>query len=347
MKKLAFIALALMFWGCAEEKFPKATVAFYPTTKAILNEGGNPLTISLQLSSVIQAESQIVLSFSSVENIQTTPAVDPFGKLVIPVQVGAKSISFTITPQDDQIEQGTKVIRIQIESYSGDIRSKANDLFLLTLVDNEGPRSIADTRTLFPASLPATSRVNIDQQDYIIRGVITSDRSTANINSRAAHLQDATAAIGLFFDAACPYDLGDSIEIRGGDGAYLGKFSQFLQYNIKTTQTKLIQKGVEVKPRTISGGDLVSNRYEAELVKIEGCIFPNPGVGTYHAGSGSGTSVNIISSTGNFVLRTTSTATFGSQILPSGIHTLVGLSGRFNESGQLILRDPAKDVIKQ
>ncbi len=347
MKKLLPFVAILLLWGCTEEKYKKATVAFYPSTSATLSESGQTLSISLFFSSKIAIESQVVLNFSSLEGIETSPAADPFGKMVIPVQVGATSVSFSIKPINNDIEQGNQAIKIRIENYNGDIRSKANDLFVLTLVDDDGPRTLADLRALFPPSLPATSRVNIDDAEYIVRGVIVSDRSTANINARAAHLQDGTAAIGLFFDAACPYDLGDSIEIRGGEQAYLGKFSQFLQYNIKASQTKLVQKNVQAKPRTITGADLLNNTYEAQLVRIEGCIFTGAGTAKYHEGSGSGTSVSIICGTGNFVLRTTSTATFGSQTLPEGTHTLVGLAGRFNQTGQLILRNPANDVIKQ
>ncbi len=346
MKKIWLVLPVMLFMECTgKDRFEKATVAFHPITAAELQENGTALIANMIFSAPIEVASEIRLSVSSTKRITTNPAADPFdGSIKIPVAVGSKSAALTILPINDKEALGDEVITIRITGYSGSIKSKASDLFVVNFKDDEVPPSVAGLRAQIPANLPVGGRINIEDSEFIVRGVITSDRSTANLNARAAYFQDATAAIGLFFDVNTPYDLGDSIEIRGGDGAYLSKFFGFAQYYIKQSQTKLLGKGVSVKPRIITADELNTNKYEAQLVQLNNCTIIGGGTAKYYSGSGSGTNITVNGGGGTFVMRTSSTATFGNEIIKSGTVTITGLAGRFNDTGQLILRNPAIDI---
>ncbi|RYZ55654.1 MAG: hypothetical protein EOP49_02420 [Sphingobacteriales bacterium] len=174
---------------------------------------------------------------------------------------------------------------------------------------------------------------------YQIRGVVVSDRSNNNIDSKNMVFQNGASGIVLRFGAAHQFDLGDSLVINVSGGT-LSEYQGTLQLaNVSTSNAVALATGISVTPRVVTLSALNANfeDYESTLVKV--LDVTTSASGTY------GGSKTITDPTGSIVLWTfntaTTTATFASSPIFTGTKTLVGIPGQGGSSmvKQLQLRN--------
>lgn len=178
--------------------------------------------------------------------------------------------------------------------------------------------SVADLRALFKGttlSIPA---------DRKIKGVVISDRTAANTDTRNAIIQDGESGIVVRFKNNHELNLGQAVEVTVS-GQELSEFNGLLQVNnIDNNLAKNNGAGQLPTPRLTSAAQILANleKWESTLVKIRKGTFS--ATGTY---SGSKT---LTDSTGQVVVFTRSQATFSGSALPVGKNLdVVGIVSQF------------------
>jgi hypothetical protein len=194
-------------------------------------------------------------------------------------------------------------------------------------------KSILEIRNLFSGTT-----INISD-NYKIKGVVISDRTTNNINGQNLFLQDATAGIALRFTAKHSFNVGDELELSI-TGVELSDFKGLLQLNnLKITSPKLISSGNTVTPKVVSIKNLNTSieNYESQLVIIKNAKLSKSSGNTY-----SGT-VKVDDNTDVIDLFTAFTvggtiATFANDVFPTSTVDVVAIASQFT-SNQLLLRN--------
>jgi hypothetical protein len=194
-------------------------------------------------------------------------------------------------------------------------------------------KSILEIRKLFSGTT-----INISD-NYKIKGVVISDRTTNNINGQNLFLQDATAGIALRFTAKHSFNVGDELELSV-TGVELSDFKGLLQLNnLKITSPKLISSGNTVTPKVVSIKNLNTSieNYESQLVIIKNAKLSKSSGNTY-----SGT-VKVDDNTDVIDLFTAFTvggtiATFANDVFPTSTVDVVAIASQFT-SNQLLLRN--------
>ncbi len=191
--------------------------------------------------------------------------------------------------------------------------------------------TLAQVRALFTGS---TTNAPANRQ---VRGVVISDRSANNWDSRNLVLQDASGGIVVRFAAAHSFNLGDSLVINIG-GVEISEFNGLLQLN-NTPNANATQAGSGTlpTPRTATIAQILANReaWESTLVRVTGVTFPQGG--TYSG------SKNITDGTGTMAMFTRSAASFASANVPTGAVTITAVVSQFTDA-QLIIRN-LSDVV--
>ncbi|MBK8141732.1 MAG: hypothetical protein IPK57_12540 [Chitinophagaceae bacterium] len=203
-----------------------------------------------------------------------------------------------------------------------------------------GPTTLmntADVRALY------TGSTTYAPNGRRITGVVISDRSTNNLNSRNIYLQQGNNLSGILvrFDANHSFNLGDSIDVNIS-GQELSEFNALLQVNnVPLGYASLISTGKTITPRTATISEVNTNfeAWESTLVKIVN-------INSLTGGSASNWSGNVTLSdgTGNLIAFTSSSATFASTPYPATALSLTGYLTPFNATKEISIRN-LSDVV--
>lgn len=164
-----------------------------------------------------------------------------------------------------------------------------------------------------------------------IKGVVISDRSAVNTDTRNIVLQDVSGGIVVRFSAAHNFDLGDEVEVSVA-GQELSEFNGLLQVNnVPNNAATSTGTGTLPTPRVATVAEINANlnAWESTLVKVNAATLS--GGATY---SGSRT---LSDGTGTIILFTRSQATFSGAALPTGNVDVVAIVSQFNDA-QLSIR---------
>jgi hypothetical protein len=182
--------------------------------------------------------------------------------------------------------------------------------------------NISDVRNLYSGS---TINVN---GSYYINGVVTSDRTTGNLNGRNLFIQDATGGICVRFSANHSFNIGDSLSIVI-TGQSLGEFSGLLQLgtstpNVAIGNATILGTGKSVTPQVVTVAQILANMaandsWESSLLKINNATITSSTSTTTYSGS-----IQINDGTGVMTLYTASGASFAGTTFPTGTVSITG-----------------------
>jgi hypothetical protein len=204
-----------------------------------------------------------------------------------------------------------------------------------------GPTTVMNTSELRALY---TGAVTYGPNGKRITGVVISDRSTNNLNTRNIYLQqgDGLSGIVVRFDANHSFNLGDSIDVNV-TGMELSEFNGLLQLNnVPLSYASVRATGKSITPRVATIGDIITNfeSWESTLVKILNITSLTGGTSGKWSGS-----VNLTDATGSLVSFTTSSATFANAAYPTTAQSFIGYLTPFAATLQIALRNPANDVV--
>lgn len=185
--------------------------------------------------------------------------------------------------------------------------------------------SIADLRAAFTGSaIKAPART--------IRGVVISDITNGNVDTRTMVLQDGNSGITIRFEAAHNRSLGDSISLAIGNDS-LKLFSGLLQLGATTPNINVLGTGRTVTPRVATVAQIIANAaaWESTLVQVTNATIA--GGSTY-----SGNKTLTDGTTGSLTLYTRTAAVFAAASIPTGTVTVVSVLSKFNTTLQLQMR---------
>ena len=177
-----------------------------------------------------------------------------------------------------------------------------------------------------------------------ITGVVISDRSTNNLNTRNIYLQqgDGLSGIVVRFDANHSFNLGDSIDVNV-TGMEISEFNGLLQLNnVPLSYAAVRATGKSITPRQATIADIVANfeNWESTLVRIVNINSLTGGTSGRWSGS-----VNLTDATGTMVAFTTASASFANSTYPNSASSLIGYLTPFAATLQIGIRNPANDVV--
>ena len=200
------------------------------------------------------------------------------------------------------------------------------------------PMNISDLRALY------TGTTTYGPNGKRISGVVISDKSTNNLNTRNIYLQQGTGLSGIVvrFDANHSFNLGDSIDVNV-TGMELSEFNGLLQLNnVPLAYASLKATGKSITPRVATIGDIITNfeSWESTLIKIQNISSLTGGTSGKWSGS-----VNLTDATGTIVAYTASAATFATAAYPTSATSLIGYLTPFATTLQVGIRNPATDVV--
>lgn len=168
--------------------------------------------------------------------------------------------------------------------------------------------------------------------DRKIRGVVTSNYSTAMLTGKNIYFQDGTSGIQIRFTATHSFAVGTQLDINVS-GVEISTFGGVLQLNNVPLANAIVVGTGSVTPRTTSIANINTNynAWEGQLVTIPGVTIT--GTGVY---SGSNT---LTDATGTISLFTTAGATFAASSYPTGVVTVTGILTEYNGTKEIIIRD--------
>lgn len=191
---------------------------------------------------------------------------------------------------------------------------------------NETAISIQEVRNLFKGGTktgPAGRK---------IVGVVISDRTNGNWDTRNLVVQDASGGIAIRFTSNTTLNVGDAVEIVIA-GQELSEFNGLLQVNnVDNNLAIKTGAGTLPTPREATTAEVKANleNWESTLVKIKNATISG---GSTYSGSR-----KINDASGNVDLFTRSQATFATQAIPSGTVEVVAVISQFTNA-QLIIRN--------
>jgi hypothetical protein len=190
-------------------------------------------------------------------------------------------------------------------------------------------------RLLDPGATPTTLPA-----DKFIRVIVTNDYTKVITNAKNMFCQDQTAGIQIRFTGNHSFALGTELEINVS-GLELSNYGGVLQINNVplASATVVTPAAFNIIPRATTIADINTNytAWEGQLVQLQNVTFS--GNATY---SGSNT---LTDATGSIVLYTASGATFSANALPASASKITGILIEYNGTKEIIIRDPAIDVI--
>jgi len=188
--------------------------------------------------------------------------------------------------------------------------------------------SIASLREAF-----RNGTFNITDDD-VIEGVITMSTQSGNLTSRNAFIQDDSGAIVIRFDTK-KHSLFEGYKVRVKiKDLSLGEYAGLLQIS-NVNQLSMVQVLDINTPmpaaKTITIDNLLSDAYQAQLVKIDNVQFTQTLV-TFGGGK------TVTDCIKTFPVFTSSYANFANDIVSSGNGTIMGIASNFN-GAQLLIRN--------
>ena len=210
------------------------------------------------------------------------------------------------------------------------------------LVRNTGDVDFNEPRCETPTIPIATIRANYDQgsdtaPSGVISGIVISDRSTDNVNSRNLFIQDETAGILVRFTGNHSFDIGSEL-IIDVTGQELSEFRNLLQINnVPSSNVEVVNVGELPEPQEVTVFDILGDfdSYESEYVLIKGATIS--GGSTFSGG------LDVSDGTGSIELFTQFGATFASDPVPNGTVDITAIVSVFNDP-QIIINN-SSDVV--
>lgn len=187
--------------------------------------------------------------------------------------------------------------------------------------------SIADVRAAFGGS--TTTAPNA-----IITGVVISDASSGNFNSRNMIIQDGTAGIVVRFTSDYSFEPGESVTINIANQE-LSEFAGLLQVNnVPLGNASSNGPGTMPAAQVVTIAQIIGNEeeYESELVKINDITMTASG-GNYPSND----NVTLTDGTGSILAYIRSSASFTGSPLPGGTVDIVSVVTVFNDT-QIYIR---------
>ena len=155
-----------------------------------------------------------------------------------------------------------------------------------------------------------------------ISGVVTSDAVQKNISTGAVIIQDETAAITLYYGGTIPFVIGDSISLNiTNDSLIFYRGILEVKKPFGAPYPSVIASGRTVNPLVKTIAELNASldaplgspsNLEGSLVRVLNATASGT---TYNSNSGNNT---LTDATGSIVLRTSSSALFANNPLPTG-----------------------------
>lgn len=332
--------------ACEEDEFEKASVGFYSenpnarTGITLAEDNGASEEVTVRVSYPITVDSKVIISVSDPSAVQTTPSLSAFtGNLELNIPAGEVSASFSFQVVNDDEANGDREISFTITGYTGDIKSVAVPVYGLQIIDDDIPPTIMALRSRYDER---GERTDVNDPTFTFTAIVTSDRSTANLNASAAFIQDETGGIGVFVSGGTfDYDLGDSIQITAGPDVYIDVFNELVQLYLPAGNIQKLGEGTLPEPIDISYVDFLNFKHQGELVRFTNCEFQGGGSGGF-----GGTSF-INTPDGSIQTFVRNSATFAGETMPAGKVTVTGIAGRFFETAQITLRSPELDIIPE
>lgn len=259
---------------------------------------------------LLQSVNRIVKDCNGGEIIVRTSGYCDFATTLTPTGKGTMKGIFTIYNSDKQMA----------------LRNAADVKMDSTRCNGAGGPAtlinISDVRNIYSGT---TTNIN---GSYYILGVVTTDRTTSNINSRNLFIQDNTGAICVRFASSHSFNLGDSLYINVS-GQSLGEFSSLLQIgtstpNVPLAAVTILATGKSVAPRVATIAQILANMsandsWESSLVSINNATITSSTGSTTYAGS-----VQINDGTGVMTLYTATGALFSGIAFPTGTVSITG-----------------------
>ncbi len=190
--------------------------------------------------------------------------------------------------------------------------------------------SIAELRAQYSGTTTTASA------DTKIRGIVISDFSTNNLNSRNLFLQDGNAGILVRFAADHTFAIGTDLEITVS-GLELSEFNGLLQLNNVPIGNTAAQGAATLPtPREVTVANINANpeAYESTLVKIN--------MATITGGAAFAGNRTVTDASATIPMFTLNGATFANQNIPTGEVNVTAIVSDFN-GVQLVLRN-ATDI---
>ncbi len=291
------------------------------------------INVVIALSSAADVAGTIEVTYAPLTDVFTsTPAVAN-EKITIPVAVGATSVSFTITPEDNPATED-HVVTFTIANTTGGVIKGTNLTYALTIEDDDAIElvTIAEVRAMFTGALAKiTTPIKIE-------GVVIS--SNNNTTARNAWVHDGTAGLLLRFNANNTFVLGDKIEVLLKD-ATLQVFNGTMQIgNNDLPNDKATKVGTGALPayKTITVAELKSDAFEGELVEIVDASFVAAnGIRNFTYNTGNN---EFIAGGETAVFRVENYADFRTTLIPYGTGTLRGIASEFTTTSTIFQITP-------
>lgn len=311
------------------------TTANFTVASGNVSEGaGAGIAVEITLSPAAEVAGTIEVTMTPPGVVTTTPTATAGGVITVPVGVGQTSVSFNVTPDDNELDDEDLEIDFEITAVTGGVNIGTNVTYTLTVDDDDDivPTNIADVRALYTGS-----DVTINTDIYI-EGVVIS--SGNNVTNRNIFIQDATAPVVVRFTAAHTYAQGEKLLInlngvlltRDAGSGNTGPLQLGGSAGLDAT-TKVTATGTGTVPaaETKTVAEVNGGTVEGKLVKVENVFFPEAD-GILKL-SGSRTLSNGTEST---IVRSESYSPWQGNAIPLGAGTIEGIVSIFNGTVQLI-----------
>jgi hypothetical protein len=199
--------------------------------------------------------------------------------------------------------------------------------------------SIANVRAEYSGSSTAVSA------GKKIVGIVISDYTSNNSDTRNMFIQDGTAGIVVRFTSSHTFNLGDSVEVNVG-GQTLSEFNGLLQVGGSTPNVPLVNATKlgtgTVSPRVVTLAQVVANMsstdsWESTLIQVT-----NPPTPITFSAPTFSTTTNMIDGTGTVLMYTRTQASFSGTTITTPANAVTCIVSDFN-GVQLFVRN-ASDV---
>lgn len=170
-----------------------------------------------------------------------------------------------------------------------------------------------------------------------ITGVVISDISGNNLDSRNVVIQNGNFGIVVRFTSAHTFNAGDRIQVIVSDQE-VSEYRGWLQVNnVPNGYATLIGTGT-VTPRVATIADIIANynAWESTLITINGVTISGGTTPGNYSGS-----TTLTDATGTLVMYTRSAATFSAAAYPTGTANVTGILSEYTSTTftpQLLLR---------
>jgi hypothetical protein len=299
------------------------------------------IVVTLPLSSPALDAGSVEVTITSANatystNYTTNPAATN-NVITLPVATNDESLSFTVLPVDDVVDNDNYVITFTISNATGAVIIGTNTTYELTIIDNDDEvlKTIAEIRALYVASQNIT-------ENFVIQGIVTS--SNPQVNANNIWVQDNTGGIVVRFSSANNNAIarGDEVKVKLKNGQFTSFNGVMQVQNVANASATVIdQNNTLPTPQVVTLTEAATGDYEGRIIRVQNVAFVDAdGVATMNG------TRTISNGTNTLAVRTEATTghPFKDSPMPLGFGTITGLAGEFNGAVQIIPQIFADDV---